>query len=112
MTSTMTRSAAVAALALASCGVAAHADLVTNGGFETGDFTGWSQTNNLGYNSVERGPEPQSGRFFASLGQMGGTGTLSQSLIAAVGSTIQVSFWLRNFGDPTNRSVPRLTAST
>ena len=39
------------ATALVFCNPA-RADLVTNGGFETGDFTGWTQTGNTAFDGV------------------------------------------------------------
>jgi hypothetical protein len=102
MKSQLTRSVAVAALAVAGCGVAAHADLVTNGGFETGNFSGWTLAGNTGFTGVSSGSYAHSGVFGASFGPVGSTGNISQSLIAAAGSTIQVSFWLVNFGGPDN----------
>jgi hypothetical protein len=62
----------------------AKADLIVNGGFETGDFTGWTKGGNIGPKGVS-GPgfgdgnvnNPFSGNFFAFLGSVGRDGTLS-----------------------------------
>ena len=105
MKSQLTRSVAVAALAVAGCGVAAHADLVTNGGFETGNFSGWTLAGNTGFTGVSgsfSGVGPVSGGFQGSFGAVGSVGSISQALSAAAGSSITVSFWLHHFGGNTN----------
>ena len=87
--------------------LATAADLVTNGGFETGDFTGWTQGGNTGFTSVATasfgdGLTPNSGTYFAALGPVGSDGTLSQTLATTAGQEYQVSFSLANDGDIPN----------
>lgn len=83
----------------------AHADnLVVNGGFETGNFSGWSQSG--AFMSVTGGPGhvgpyiggygPHSGDYYAALGTVRGFGTLSQTLTTTPGQTYSLSFFLAN----------------
>jgi hypothetical protein len=64
-------------------------NLIVNCGFETGDFTGWAQTGNLGNTSVTGAPYNFSGNFGAKLGPVGSDGFLSQSFL---GNTISFAF--------------------
>lgn len=82
----------LAALALAAG--AAHADLLTNGGFESGDFTGWTQFGDTSFTDVWDF-DSQSGDFNAYFGPLD-PGGISQVLAAPAGSQIQVSFWIRS----------------
>jgi len=53
-----------------------------NCGFETGDFTGWTQSGNTGFTSVTGsfgGIAPNSGNFPACMGPVGSDGLLSQT---------------------------------
>jgi hypothetical protein len=43
---------AVATFAAFTMSAAARAELVTNGGFETGNFSGWTQSGNTGFSGV------------------------------------------------------------
>ena len=90
---------AVACLAMAGPATAA---LVTNGGFETGDFTGWTLTNTV-YDSVSgptsyagQGLNPDTGSYFALLGtpapDQGGPVELSQVLATTSGQQYTFSF--------------------
>jgi len=74
----------------------AFSDLVQNGGFETGDFTSWTQSGNTGFTGVAGGPH--SGSFAAFFGPIGSLGFLSQDLTTVVGEAYDLSFWLQNDG--------------
>jgi Carbohydrate binding domain/PEP-CTERM motif len=82
----------------------ASADLVVNGDFETGDFTGWSLSGNTGTTSVNNLPfNVHSGNFGAELGPIGSDGFLMQQNIGTtVGDVYQVSFWLHSDGEIPN----------
>ena len=90
--------ACASALVLASG--AARADLVVNGGFETGDFTGWTLTGNSGFISITS--DAHSGNSAASFGAVGSPTFLSQILPTTAGSNYSISFWLANLGGPAN----------
>ncbi len=68
--------------------------LVANGGFETGDFTGWTQSGNTGFTGVDG--NPHSGSFAAFMGPIGSDGFLDQTIPTAVGQTYTVDFWVAN----------------
>ena len=72
--------------------------LVQNGGFETGDWTGWTFSND-GYSSVvttESGISPHSGSHFAALGAEGSLGYLSQTLPTVANQSYLFSLWLNS----------------
>jgi hypothetical protein len=79
----------------------AHANLVTNPGFETGDFSGWTQFGNVGFTGVDTGL-PQSGSFSAFLGPVGSLGFLSQTLPTTPGQTYNLGFFLQSDGGTPN----------
>src|ERR1700674_2003667 len=83
---------------LASMAVSAHAqNLVTNPGFETGDFTGWT------YIDCQVIGPPHSGSYAAQFGQVvhcGGNtcgGSLDQTITTVAGQLYHVDFWLNNY---------------
>ena len=67
-------------------------NLVTNCGFETGDFTAWSLGGNTGFTSVSN-DDVHSGNFSAQLGPVGSDGTLTQ-FVGDNSTTYNVSFFL------------------
>ena len=81
--------------------------IVLNGGFETGDFTGWSlsggstfcapfvATNGQSACGVVVGP-PHSGTYYAVLGNNSTDWFLDQTLTTIGGQTYNLSFWLSN----------------
>jgi len=81
------------------------AELVTNGGFETGNFTGWTVTNAasgslIAVNTVD----PHTGTYAASFGAISSfDDTISQTLATVAGQSYTVSFWLAHpYGPSTN----------
>lgn len=78
-------------------------NLLTNGGFETGDFTSWVTGGNFEDTSVVSGAfyvftGAQEGSSYAVLGPVGGDATLSQTIADSVGS-YTFSFWVNAVGD-------------
>jgi streptogramin lyase len=71
--------------------------LVQNGGFETGDFTGWTRSGNLSYTSISTFA-PHSGKYHLDEGPIGSLGYIGQTLTTVVGQAYQVSLWYRRDG--------------
>jgi len=84
------------ALALGSAGPARAINFVTNGGFETGDFTGWTLSGNTFFTLVDCGTivvSPHTGACAAALGASGSDNSLSQTIPTVPGGTYRLSFW-------------------
>jgi hypothetical protein len=79
---------------------AAHANLLQNGGFETGDFSDW--TVNGGYLGVTGGNYAHSGNYGVYWGTVGYEGTISQDITTVVGDTYNLSFYYAIYDGPTN----------
>jgi hypothetical protein len=83
----------------------ASGNLVTNGGFDTGDFTGWSHLGNLENTGVlpdfgnDFGNLPNYGAYF---GPEGSLGFISQVLATTPGASYNLSFWLASNGGTPN----------
>jgi PEP-CTERM motif len=85
---------------LASAALSARAqNLVLNPGFETGDFTSW--TNNSGGNFVN-GANAHTGTYSAWMGAVGSDGSFQQSIATTPGQLYNVSFWLQSPGGTPN----------
>jgi hypothetical protein len=77
--------------------------LLANGGFETGDFTGWTQSGDTSDTFVSSG-SPHTGTYAADLGPFatGGDGFLAQSFASTPGSHYTLDYWLANDGGTPN----------
>lgn len=74
-------------------------NLVVNPGFETGDFTGWTQGGNTDYTGVNCDGSfspPHSGSCLAFMGPIGSDGTLSQTIVTTPGGSYDISLWLNS----------------
>ena len=74
-------------------------NLVTNCGFETGDFTGWALTGNTGFTGVDG--NPNSGNNSAFFGPIGSDGFLTQ-FVGDNSTLYQISFYLYSEGGSPN----------
>jgi hypothetical protein len=93
---------AVLALALVTPSARAG-QLLSNGGFETGNFSGWTQGGNLAFTTVWSGAGvAHSGNSAAALGPVGSVGTLSQTFSTTAGQTLYLSYWLGSDGQQPN----------
>ena len=86
-------------------GAVASANLVSNPGFETGDFTDWTSSGNTDFTFVDG--FPHSGSFAAWFGPTGSLGFLSQTLATVPGDTYELRYWLQHdpFGSGTPNAV-------
>ena len=83
-------------------------NLILNCGFETGDFSDWTQGGNLAFTSVTGALtvggsggttfNPNSGNFQAELGPTNSDGTLSQTFVTKTGDVYQVQFYMAGEG--------------
>src|SRR6266550_7045160 len=86
----------VVAIGLAVGTAQAAINLVTNGSFETGDFTGWTLTGNTGFSGVECPGAPFAGpgdgNCDAFFGPVGSNAILSQNLGTTIGQHYLITF--------------------
>jgi VPDSG-CTERM motif len=78
----------------------ASANLITNGGFETGDFTGWTTSTNPEVGGTAFGIPPHSGSYQAIL-RGDGFARVSQTVATIPEHNYIISFWLADFHSPT-----------
>jgi hypothetical protein len=96
--------ACVASLTIAAFGAHAATNLITNGSFETGDFTGWTEGGNFVDTFVVTDvfayySGAEDGSFYGVLGPIGSDATLSQTFSDTSGETLAISFWVNAVGD-------------
>ena len=90
--------AVVAAIACLGCTGGARADFIVNGGFETGDFTGWTLSGNIS-DPTTFGVDtsnPHSGNDNAYFGPQGSQAFLMQAVTTTPGFAYVLDFYLMN----------------
>lgn len=90
-------STAVLASAVLMAAPSTFANVVTNGGFETGDISGWDLSGNTSFVGVDSNA-PNSGSFGFFSGSLTGA-TLSQTLPTTADEYYLLEFWLQNEAD-------------
>ena len=93
---------AVAAMALAVLTVPASAQLVSNGGFETGGLDSWTLTGSTCSTGVVT-TDTHTGTYALRSGPVAGTCQVAQTINTVAGEQYTFAFWVQNLsGDPTN----------
>jgi VPDSG-CTERM motif len=82
----------ITAAAVLSFAHPAKANLITNGGFEDGNFTGWTASGEGGVFGTSGGIAPHSGNFQAVF--TGGVSALTQSVATTPGASYTIDFFL------------------
>jgi PEP-CTERM motif len=94
------------ALLVMSLAVGAQAtNYIVNGGFETGDYTGWTNAGCTPYFVSTAGFDgwsPNSGTYFSSEGGVGCDHTMSQTFADTAGQSLTIAFWYGSDGGITN----------
>lgn len=97
--------AALAVTATTLFAMPAQANLISNGGFETGDFTNWTLSGNTGFgtgvclsgsNFLGSICSSNSGQYAAVSGPSGTPGFISQTMSTVIGNSYDVEFYYRN----------------
>ncbi|HSY14269.1 MAG TPA: DUF642 domain-containing protein [Verrucomicrobiae bacterium] len=104
MSTKLVRTAIILAVfAFSTVGLAhAGSNLVTNGSFETGDFSGWTVSGDTTFTGVcdvstcPGGFAPEDGNYAAYFGPVGDTATISQTIATTPGDSYSLSFYLAN----------------
>ncbi len=113
----MKRSVRLGVVALAVLGATfvatapAKADLVVNGGFETGDFTGWTLSGNTDDTYVVSNPV-NSGFYAAGLSNDTTYGYLSQYIPTVANQQYVLSYWLYSDGYTPNEFSASIGSTT
>src|SRR6266550_547960 len=90
---------ALTAVAALSVACPAKANLITNPGFETGDFTGWTAGAGASVVGTSNGVSPHSGSFQAKVFPLS-LAVISQTLATMAGQSSTVSFWTAASANP------------
>jgi hypothetical protein len=82
-------------------------ELVVNGGFETGDKSNWTGTNNANY--TVQTSSPNSGTYYVSRSQGTGSSILQQDVAVEIGQTYVFSFWYNNYNGSDSNGLKNFT---
>ncbi len=89
----------------------ASADLIYNGGFETGDFTGWILSGNPIPGIVDTS-SPHSGNYAANLFAAGSLGYMEQFLSTTPGTSYNLTYFLQSDGGTPNEFLAQSDGAT